>query len=59
MADQLAERSDKVVLTDGQDEMDLAVWPMDPNVLSYKNKIGVIQWFGVSSMLMHDALEML
>ena len=22
-----------------------------------KNKVGVIRWFGVSSMLMHDALE--
>ena len=24
-----------------------------------KNKVGVIQWFGVSSMLMHDALVIL
>ena len=43
MADQLAKRSDEQVLTDSQDEMHHGVWPMDPNVMSYKNKVGVIQ----------------
>ena len=36
MAVQLAKRSDEGLLTNSQDEMDHGVWPMDPNVLSYK-----------------------
>ena len=60
MANQYAERSDERVLTNSQDKMDHGVWPIDPNVMSFKrNKVGVIQWFGVLSMLMHDALEIL
>ena len=59
MAVQLAKRSDEGVFTDNQDEMDHGVQPTDPNVLSSKNRIGIIQWFGVLSMLMHNALEIL
>ena len=60
MANQYAEISDEGALTNSQDETDHRVRPTDLMLCPIKrNKVGVIQWFGVLSMLMHNALEIL
>ena len=53
------DRLDEGAITDSQDEYNHGVHPMDPNVMEYQNKVGVIIWLGVSGMLMHNALEVL
>ena len=54
-----SQRLDKEAITDSQDEYDHGVCPMDPNVMEYQNKVGVIIWLGVFGMVMHDALQVL